>query len=312
MADEVKNTEGEEVGNEFEAAFNQEAEKRDDDVSLPIDSLDNDDVGDVISGEEATAPKEDSPFDGWPQVAIDRYNSQLRQNQDLQHRIDSDSGRVSAFQKKVDGLEQQISDIASGGGAQPTNEEINDAMKGGESDWASFTDDYPEVAAAIDKRFNDQQQNIDTAIAPVINKYNEESASAAVETANESVAEVAKVFPTWQTEVQTQEYRDWYAIQPPGTQALGGSDDTRDASLLIGLYDDYLVANGSPTIKQDPAIDTGVTDITDEVAERRNRQLEDGATLPSRAARIDDSQSSGNEFDDAFNAFAARKDANRQ
>lgn len=306
---------------EFEAAFNEEAEKRDivPDEELPDDLPDIDNVDDAAAAAAATNTPgaDDKPvvdeFEGWPQEAKDRYQSQLDQNTQLQHRLDSDSGRVRAFQNKVDGLEDQIKTIQAGGkGDQPTTEEIADAMKGGDEDWASFSEDYPEVAAAIDKRFESQQANIDTTLAPVINKQAQDAAAEASEAAEESYGEVAKTFPTWQDEVQKQEYRDWFATQSPGTKALGESDDTRDASLLIGLYDDYRVEQGRPSMRTDPELDTGVTEVTDEVTQRRNRQLEDGTTLPSKAARVETDQEATDGFEDAFNAYAAKKDRQRQ
>ena len=102
------------------------------------------------------------------------------------------------------------------------------------------------------------------------------------------------------------------ANQSPGIRALADSDDTRDASLLIGKYDDYRVENGHTTLKSDPGPDNGSSvdeAAEDEVAKRRKQQLEDGVTLPSKSARIDTDAETGSEFENAFNAFAKRKEA---
>ncbi len=323
MADEAEKTveEIEEDQNkEFNDAFNSEAEKRDSD---PVEELPDDLPEDEVPAvdDEATDPvvddnpeqKEEDPFEGWPQEAKDRYNSQLDQNKKLQHRLDSDSGRVRAFQAKVDGLEKDIANIQSGGkGEQPTNEEIRDAMAGGDEDWASFSEDYPEVAKAIDKRFDAQQVNIDSTLAPVIEKQESDAAAEAEAEAIESYGEVAKTFPSWQNEVQKQEYHDWFATQSPGTQALGESDDTRDASLLIGLYDDYRVDQGKTSMRTDPELDTGVNEVADEVTQRRSRQLQDGTTLPSKPARVVETGENLDDFEKSFNAFAAKKERQRQ
>jgi hypothetical protein len=108
--------------------------------------------------------------------------------------------------------------------------------------------------------------------------------------------------------------------QSPGIMALADSDDTNDASTLIGLYDDYLVANGDPTLKADPT-EPGVnneeqkTDGADEpsdLAKRRQQQLTDGTTVPSKPAGIDPGGEAMDEFDQAFNYHAKRLEARRQ
>lgn len=329
---------------EFEAAFNEAAEAREGapDTTLPGEQHTESDkspgdagstTGTTADGvaEETSAEAdktkaagagkdkpagEEKPFDGWPQDAIDRYNSQLAQTNRLQHQIDSDSGRVSAFQKKVNDLESTINEIKSGSNkAQPTDEEITDAMAGDDAEWGAFKEDYPEVAAAIDKRFDTQQGEVDkkieTTLAPVIEKQEKDAATEAETAATAAYGEVAKDFPTWQDAVKKQEYHDWFATQPPGVQNLGESADPADASTLIGLYDDYRVGQGHPTIKAkpDPEPDPGVTTEADELAKRRAQQLQDGETIPSKSARVNPDTEAPDEFEAAFNAFAARKEA---
>lgn len=322
---------------DFELAFNELAEARESPASTELPDEETakeedkaesalDTKSEPEDKNKEVEPAGDNPFEGWPTEAVHRYKSQLELSNKLQHQINSDSGRVSAFQKKVNDLEATIEQIKTDSSKeQPTEQQITDAMSGGDADWKEFSDDYPEVAAAIDKRFDAQQKDInskldtkqseidsklDTTLAPVIEKQHRDEAIEAETATNESYAEVAKTYPTWQNVVQKQEYNDWYVSQSPGIQALGDSADVNDASTLIGLYDDYRVANGHPTMKADPEPDPGVTTEANELAERRKRQLEDGKTIPSKSARVDpDAESGEDEFERSFNAFAARKEA---
>ncbi len=102
--------------------------------------------------------------------------------------------------------------------------------------------------------------------------------------------------------------------QPQGVSSLSESEDARDASTLIGLYDAYLVAEGQPSIKADP-IESGVKKEEEpgkpeptELETRRAKQLEDGATVASQKAGIQTDGPELDEFEAAFNVFAKKKD----
>lgn len=325
---------GTEDNAEFEDAFNTEAAKKDgtelpssekkDPYPAPGEAAATADAvadagtkDDPAAIEAARKAEEAKQFEGWPQDAIDRYKAQEQTNADLEHRISSDSGRVSAFQLKVNDLEKEITKIKAGGGNQPTKEEIKDAMTGSDEEWTEFSKDYPEVAGAIDKRFEAQQKNIDArvgeSLAPVLEKQENDEAKALEVAEQEANDAVSKDYPTWQTEVAKPEFSTWMATQPPGIQALADSDDRADASTLIGMYDTFRVAEGHPTLKVNPA-EPGAGDGSKEVkgdvlSEKRAQQLEDGASVKSKAARIDPDAEVGDEFEQAFNVYAEKKAA---
>lgn len=324
---------------DFEAAFNEEAEKREappeDDEPDDIASIEDTPPGHVNAADtpaatdEDPAPAADDGFkgwnpeavetfnketEGWPEGAVDSYKTKINENNQLNHRINSDNGRVSAFQRKINNLEHEIATIQKGPGEQPSNEEITDAMATDEG-WNQFKEDYPEVAEAIDARLDNALGEVNTKIAPVVEKAQQDRATEAEAAQEEAYGEVAKEFPTWQTAVQEDVFQNWMATQPPGVQALAASDDPRDASTLIGKYDDHRVASNLPSLKADHVPDDTVVDNTDEVdevAQRRERQLEDGTTLPSQKTRIDVNAEPTDGFEAAFNAFAAKKVRDKQ
>lgn len=317
---------------EFEAAFNEAAKAReggaDEDTTpakgagdldkpastpaeeKPENVVDQDaDAKDAPgAGKEEPAGDAD-PYEGMSEDVKKRYQNMEKNNGDLKHRIDSDDGRVGAFQRKINNLEHQIADIQKKPG-QPSTEEITAAMANEES-WKTLEEDYPEIAGAINKRFEAQQQQVDSKLAPVIEKQEHDAAATAETAQQENYDVVAKDYPTWQTAVQQQDFQDWMESQSPGVKALAGSDDARDASLLISKYDEHRVANNLPTLKANPDPDNGGVDkkAKDEVTKRRERQLEDGTTIESKNAKIDPNAESGSDFENAFNAFAKSKEA---
>ena len=308
----LENPEEEVVGEmSFDDAFAAEAAKKDGTDEAIVE----DELPEVIEEPDpaaaSVAAAEENPYEGWPQEAIDQVQAQQEATSKLQHRIDSDDGRVNAFQRQVAGLQGEITKLQAGSGEQPSNEQISEAMKTDEG-WGQFSEDYPEIADAIDNRLEsrlgNQEEKINNALAPVIEKQQ-------VEAQTEANGAVTEVYPTWQEEVQKEDFANWIGSQPAAVQGLADSDDVADATSLIGLYDTHRVASGLPTLKTDHIPDGEVVEKEEAVNDlkaRRDQQLEDGTTLPSRTARIDPDSEGGDDFGNAFDMFAKRRDAARQ
>lgn len=304
MSDEV------EEKDDFDKEFDKiSGEKEGDNIEDVIEGEGQNINGDPGEGDGEIITDEEDPYAGWPVEAVEKLKQQEQEMANLNHRISSDAGRVSAFQKKVNHLEGEISAIREQSSKpQPTDGDIIDAM-GDEGSWDQFKEDYPEVAAAVDGRFSEligaQKKEVEAAIAPVLDKQAEEETEKAY-------GAVAEQFPTWQDAVKEQHFSEWMESQPAVVQALAESDDVYDASSLIGLYDNYRVANDLPTLKATTDHgDTVVDKETTSLAEKRALQLEAGETIPSQGARVDPNAESGNDFENAFNAFAARKESKR-
>ena len=259
------------------------------------------------------------PYKGMDEATKARFVTLEEANTKLTHRLDSDSGRISAFQRQVNDLKKGSKAAAA---AKPTPNQIADAMKGTDEGWDKFQEDYPEVATAIDRRLEmagkATQETVDQTLAPVVERQAQIETTVANTATQTKVDAVAEIYPTWSTAVQTPDFVDWLQKQPPGIAALSESDDTQDASALIGMYDDYLVANGKPTLKKEttpePASkkdeEAAGADESD-LAKKRAQQLEDGTTIDSKNAKIDTGSDTGGDFEAAFAFHAKRKDAKR-
>lgn len=278
------------------------------------------------SADEPDAVEEPDPYEGMDDVVKARYQELEANNDKLTHQLKSDAGRVSAFQRQVNQLQNQISEIREGStaGDQPTENQIKDAMMGGDDEWEKFAEDYPAVASAIDKRFESGgsalQTAVDNVLTPVKETITKIDTEAGQTAAQKRIDAVAEEFPTWTEAVETPEFKLWLDNQPPGVQGLAFSDDTRDASSLIGMYDDHLVADGQPSLRKDPT-EPGVeeeevvaegSEGPTELEKRRQQQLDAGASIPSKPAGIDASAEATTEFDAAFAQFARKKDQARQ
>jgi hypothetical protein len=307
---------------EYDDAFAEFAQDRDTDDDPQELELEPEGEGHrAQAGDEplVTAPdpdqEEEDAYAGMTPEVKAKFVALEDNTKSLQHTIDSDAGRVSAFQRKINNLERQQQAAPR---AQPSSSQIADAMKGSDAQWDQFKEDYPEVAQALDNRFAAMgvaaQDSIDQTLAPV---KEHQAHIAQVDASNAHKAridKVAEVYPTWTAEVKKPEFNSWLSTQPPGVQALSESDDTEDASTLIGLYDGHLVAEGQPTLKADPG-STSVNEVpadTTRANTRRQQQLEAGTTVPSKPARVDGTAEAGSEFEDAFAVFAKRKEAQQR
>jgi hypothetical protein len=294
---------------EFDTAFNEIAEERDSD---PVEEEVVDEVPEETPEPEPVV--EVDPYEGMTEEVKAKFLALEGSKDSLQHTIDSDAGRVRAFQLKVNDLETEIKTIRTGATAGPSMSQISDAMKGTDEEWDKFGESYPDVAGAIDRRLEKVGVATETAIAETLKPINEKAnVDAHNQRATENktrVAEVAETFPTWTEAVKTTEFESWLAGQPHGVAQLAESDDTRDASTLIGLYDTHLVADGKPTLRVDPP--TGVNEVQlTELEKKRAKQLEDGASPASKKAGINTDGPDTTEFENAFAVFAKKKERQR-
>jgi hypothetical protein len=312
---------------EFESAFDEIAAQRDagpadeegaagEEATKEPTTEETEETPAAASSEEAAEEAPD-PYAGMTDEVKAKFMALESDRDALKHTIDSDAGRVRAFQLKVNGLEEEISKIRESGTAGPSQSQIADAMKGSDEDWESFSESYPDVAKAIDKRSAALIAKVDEAVEATLAPVKQESEHLKAEQAKaaneEKVEAVAELYPTWTEAVKTTEFQTWLDEQPQGVSSLSESDDVRDASTLIGLYDAHLVANGHPSLKADPT-ESGVTETPantgpTDLASRRAQQLQDGESVPSQKAGIQADGPVEDEFEAAFNVFAKRKAA---
>jgi len=324
MTDEVIDQEvTEELPEEtdFETAFDEMANKKE--VTQEVEPEIKDPVPEEIknndddsSDEEPKPVEEVDIYAGMDEATKDRFVVLEEQNKNLNHRLDSDAGRVSAFQRKINGLEKELKSNQTNSEEQPSTKQISEAMNGSDDNWDKFRKEYPEVANSIDERFdkmgNATQEMIDSTLAPV-----HEMQARAVQSEAQAADEAAKVqvtetFPEWGKAVQTKEFSLWLDVQPPGIQALADSDNTQDAMSLIGSFDDHLVASGQPTmraVKTDPG--PGVETKANSIAEKRKQQLSSGTTIKSKPSGINPGAEDTTDFENAFNAFAKKREGQR-
>lgn len=323
----------EEETQEFEEAFSEFAAKSDDaaDLDTEGEELPSEDAyGEKGEADDDGAAQEDAkaadPYAGLPDDVKARLQAQDAEIEKLSHRIKSDEGRVAAYQRQVDQLQQQIqqginqgrseSDAAgTSQGETPTAGEVAEAMQT-EEGWSEFTEEYPEIAAAIDQRLESKlgqfKGEVTETIKPVLTRAQEEEVNKGYEYLDSN-------YEGWRDRVASPIFQEWIETQPDVVQQLADSDDPREASSLIEFYDNYLTATGrmsefqKPAGQNDPPNGGKDDDEAAALRRRRDQQLEDGDAIGSRGAGVGTGGSPvGDEFESAFNVYAAKKERERR
>jgi len=312
MTDKENGTEVPEES-EFDSAFAEFSGEAEIKEEIPLEEA-------ITDPEPDPDPKPEDPYAGMTETAMEKYKAMEEENEGLVHKLDSNSGRVSAFQRKVNDLEREIQGIRKGptAGEQPSTHDIADAMKGTDEDWEQFSTDYPDVAKAIDGRLEKAGKNtqaaVDNTLAPVVKKQELDAENEQTTAAKAAVNSVAETYPKWTDAVKTPEFGEWLEGRPPGVHSLAESADANDALALIGMYDSHLIANGFASLKEanDPGPGVKEVDKPTDLAARRARQLEDGSSIPSKPAGVNTGDDEGlDEFESAFKVFANRLDKKR-
>lgn len=278
--------------------------------------------------DDKAGDEDDDPYAGMSDEVKTRFQALETQNKDLDHKLQSNIGRVSGLQRKANNLEKENSRLKAAADVdddQPTADQITAALSGNDEDWDQFKEDYPAIASTIDKRLQAMggaiEETIKTAVKPVESRLDQADEDAELAAYSAAVNEVSETYPEWTKAVKTDEFAAWLTEQAPGIAALASSDDPADASELISRYDDFLVSEGKPSLKATPDDDGG--DNTEdtagskeqeksEIEKRRERQIKDGAAPASKPAGVSpggEGTDGDSEFEAAFNFYADKKDA---
>lgn len=186
-----------------------------DETEKPAETADDDETEVTPAGDDQpaeTGESTDDDVDIWAN-ADDAQRAAFKELESkyktLEHKQKSDDGRVSALQKKLNELEQELKKRP----AAPAEE--SDA-------WKKFEEDAPEDAAAIQKMLGERDQNMQSQLTTTI--FN---------TVMDSMR------PDWRTYSSNQPFMDWLGKQPEAIQSKFHSTAPQDAISLLSMWDDH-------------------------------------------------------------------------
>lgn len=150
----------------------------------------------------------------------------------------ADSGRVSAFQRK---LNAQIEEIAALKSAATKPDEVNPSNSGmSNEDWNKFQEEFPEIAEGIVIREKAVSQSIGSQIDTKIGEINKKVDPLVQKTHDDYAANQNTILsdkhPGWKETVSSETFGKWLSEQPATVRGLVNSDDAQDASYLLDSF----------------------------------------------------------------------------
>lgn len=199
------------------------------------------------------------------------YKAELEK---MTHRFNSVNGRVSAYQRQISELQSQK--------AQPQKPESID-----DSQWHSLKEDYPDIAEALDSKFNQMSEQYEQR-----NKYLEDQLDFMRQKSEEDFVDsqrqlMEKRHPDCYQVAQSQQFNQWLDAQPQPVKELRGSQIAADN---IWLLDNF---------KRDFQISQTADDG---IQRKRDAQLRSAQTMPSRS-RNSKPDMGKDDFDSAWDYF---------
>ncbi len=260
-------------------------DEQDEEDDLPLAAQGEAAEGDAVDQGKAQEPDLKSQ--------LEQYRSEA---QNWQHRYNSDLGRQSALQRKIDEQNRLIEQLQSGkpqppGGDNPEGSGVSDA------EWDVLKQDFPEIAQAVESRINSQtgqyqqqiqkQQQVIDQLQQQFQPIQEQAKTQYIE-AQYNLLE--QKHPDWRDVSGSNEFKSWVGQQPAAIQQLfENSESAADAAYLLDTY--KLTANPAQAPK-------------DALRERRQRQLQSSQTIPNRSARR--TAVAEDDLDAAFDYYADR------
>ena len=231
-------------------------------------------AGVLEAGEE-----EDVPASIEEQLATTR--SELQQ---WQHKYNSDLGRQHAYQRQLQEKEQQIAHL------QKVQQNANPGISNDR--WKVVADDYPDIAEGVQSLFQQQTQQHKAELDRVRSELQPIQQQAHQSYIDQQFAMLEQEHPDYRELATSNEFKQWVETQPHPVQQMIQSEQAGDAAYLLRAYKND-VSPGQQA--------------TSELKQRREKQLRQGQTVPSRGGRQKSNMPPEEDFDAAFDFFASRK-----
>jgi len=247
--------------------------------------------GDAEEPFESDEENESEPTDqvaDLPDEQQSKFDDLRKQNEDLQHRINSDNGRVSALQRKINDLESvQTKEPA------PTEQEIHAAIKNPEK-WAEVKEDYPELAEGLETFVQSQIEARLKKVDEISAKMGTFETRAAAEDRRSEISKLTDKHPDWSEVAVSSEFKGWVSHQPEKIQSLVNSEEAADAAYLLEAYKSTI-----------PVKSTGQTQA-EKITAQRQKKLAAAEETPTQ--RRTPTPADESDFFGAFERYAKQRE----
>jgi len=202
--------------------------------------------------------------------------------QQWQHRYNSDLGRQNAYQRQLKEQQQTIEKLKQSSEATPS---------AGDNSWKLVAEDYPDIAEGVKSLFEKQANEHRAELDRVRGELQPIQEQARKSYVDQQFVMLENEHPDYREVAVSDQFKDWVATQPAPIQEMIQSEQAGDAAYLLRAYKND-VSPGQQA--------------TSELKQRREKQLRQGQTVPSRGGRSKSNLPPEDDFEAAFDFFATR------
>ena len=249
--------------------------------------------------EQEPEPEVEEEESAQPEPDINERLSALEQeNQKLKHSEASQRGRLGAYQRQINELQQQLqqrqqhTQHADGRDKSTSERRDEAAQEMGSEDWDAFKEDFPDMARAVETRLKadeKRQAQLEQQIAQLQSTVQPIQQQAHEQQLQSEYARLESRHSDWRDVVNAPEFQSWLQNQNPAIQQLAGSESADDASALLDFYKGNLPGDNSRATQHD----------------KRQSRLANAQTVSRRGAA--QQRGTPDDFDAAFEHYAAKK-----
>tara|TARA_R110001599_G_scaffold16771_4_gene67936 strand:+ start:4284 stop:5126 length:843 start_codon:yes stop_codon:yes gene_type:complete len=235
--------------------------------------------GQALLLEEETEETEETKQALSIEEQLDAAQGELQQ---WQHRYNSDLGRQNAYQRQLKEQQQTIEKLKQNSATSPS---------AGDNSWKLVAEDYPDIAEGVKSLFEKQANEHRVELDRVRGELQPIQEQARKSYVDQQFVMLENEHPDYREVAVSEEFKGWVATQPAPIQEMIQSEQAGDAAYLLRAYKND-VSPGQQA--------------TSELKQRREKQLRQGQTVPSRGGRSKSNLPPEDDFEAAFDFFASR------
>ena len=238
--------EGTAAPNEREADDGEASDEGEDQARDNQGRFASDDQNDGDDGDGSDAQGDDEN----PDDELERLRQEAQQ---WQHRYQSDIGRVNAYQRKIQELEQQNQQLSQRSAASKGNaagESAENPQGSGMTDeaWQNFKEDFPDMAQAMEKRLSSISQHyeqrigqLESQLTPIQQRAEQQAVEGEIKALSERHPDYAEYaapegVPVDQLGPKAQQFQAWLQRQPDPVRQMLSSNSAADAAYLLDSF----------------------------------------------------------------------------
>lgn len=260
----------------------------------------------------------DAGDDGKSDAVIrkEEYERLKRENAELRHRAQSDGGRVSALQRKLNTLDHEMAELRKRKEV-PTEKQVTEALAD-EAKWKKLEEEYGDFITVFKEQFATLDARVEERIAqkvkPLEEKVSAQGQKLNKQESDEFFASQSSLlaappeeggfgYPDWEDITGTPEFAAWVAEKDKsgtsGVQSLIHSPHASEFSIALGLFEKETGFKRNTKQNNTPPKTEG--------SNRRQEKLAAHQALP-RSTGVSAASADPETFDGSFAAFARKKE----